>query len=118
MEPGKIREAKKATLTDVVVCCREQIKATCSPTCPPSTASSATAPRWGCSGPGRSSTPRTERCRYGSLIYLLRSTISTISRYIIYARMTTMWTNFVKFGNPTPDTGEWSKVTKDDIRYR
>ena len=32
--------------------------------------------------------------------------------------MTTMWTNFVKFGNPTPDTGEWSRVTKDDIRYR
>ena len=44
--------------------------------------------------------------------------ISTISRYIIYARMTTMWTNFVKFGDPTPDTGEWSRVTKDDIRYR
>ena len=29
-----------------------------------------------------------------------------------------MWTNFVKFGDPTPDTGEWSRVTKDDIRYR
>ena len=71
-------EAKKATITDVVVCSREQIKATCSPTCPPSTASWATAPRWGCSGPGRSSTPRTERCRYGSLIYLLISTISII----------------------------------------
>ena len=29
-----------------------------------------------------------------------------------------MWTNFVKFGDPTPDTGEWSRVNKDDIRYR
>lgn len=36
-------------------------------------------------------------------------------------RMTTMWTNFVKFGNPTPDPAEvgvsWEPVTKDDIRF-
>ena len=34
--------------------------------------------------------------------------------------ITTMWTNFVKFGHPTPDPGDlgvtWDPVTKGDIR--
>ena len=33
-------------------------------------------------------------------------------------RLTTMWTNFVKFGNPTPDPREvgvsWEPVNKDE----
>ena len=36
-------------------------------------------------------------------------------------RLTTMWTNFVKFGNPTPDPDEvgvsWNPVTKNDVRF-
>ena len=34
--------------------------------------------------------------------------------------ITTMWTNFVKVGHPTPDPGDlgvtWEPVTMDDIR--
>ena len=36
--------------------------------------------------------------------------------------LTTMWTNFVKTGHPTPDPGDlgvtWEPVTKDDIRQQ
>ena len=36
--------------------------------------------------------------------------------------LTTMWTNFVKMGHPTPDPRDlgvtWEPVTKDDIRQQ
>ncbi|XP_072940725.1 uncharacterized protein [Epargyreus clarus] len=37
-------------------------------------------------------------------------------------RMTTMWTNFVKYGDPTPETTEllpikWAPITKESLKY-
>ncbi|XP_072946636.1 bile salt-activated lipase-like [Epargyreus clarus] len=52
---------------------------------------------------------------------LFRNTPSPEDQLII-DRMTTLWTNFAKFGNPTPSTStvlpvQWLPVTKDRLHY-